>query len=101
MAMPLMEGVPPEQANAWLANLVAQVATRPGALDKTLFELQARDWSSDPVKPVSDDQLADWIRELQWQGVRHFGYYPDDVHQQQPGLDMVRSRLSNAWSPQP
>lgn len=101
MAMPLMEGVPPEQANAWLANLVAQVATRPEALDKTLFELQARDWSSDPVKPVSDDQLADWIRELQWQGVRHFGYYPDDVHQQQPGLDMVRSRLSNAWSPQP
>lgn len=101
MAMPLMEGVPAAQSNAWLANLVAQVAARPGALDKTLFELQARDWSSDPVKPVSDDQLADWIRVLQWQGVRHFGYYPDDVHQQQPDLDMVRSRLSNAWSPQP
>jgi biofilm PGA synthesis lipoprotein PgaB len=41
MAMPLMESVPADESDAWLTRLVNAVAARPGALDKTIFELQA------------------------------------------------------------
>ncbi|WP_016680889.1 poly-beta-1,6-N-acetyl-D-glucosamine N-deacetylase PgaB, partial [Yersinia pestis] len=45
MAMPLMEKVPLSESNEWLAELVNKVAQRPGALEKTVFELQSKDWT--------------------------------------------------------
>lgn len=101
MAMPLMEGVPLKESDAWLAALVAKIAERPGALERTLFELQARDWSSTPNRPVSGEQLRSWIRTLQWHGVRHYGYYPDDFHNDQPLLKTIRPAIANSWSPLP
>lgn len=99
MAMPLMEGVPVEASEAWLVSLVRKIAARPGALDRTLFELQARDWSAEDNPPVSGELLRRWIRTLQWHGVRHYGYYPDDFHNNQPPLEVIRPAISNAWSP--
>lgn len=99
MAMPLMEGVSEEQSEAWLAELVQEVARRPGALEKTVFELQARDWRAGREKPIDDALLVRWMRALQWQGVRHFGYYPDDFISNQPSVDVIRPAISNAWSP--
>lgn len=101
MAMPLMEGVAETQANAWLDSLVQQVSKRPGALQRTVFELQARDWRRNPAQPVDAQVLAQWMRRLQWHGVRHFGYYPDDFHNDQPRLHRIRPALSNAWYPLP
>lgn len=101
MAMPLMEGVEAQQANAWLDQLVQQIARRPGALQRTVFELQARDWRSGSQGPIDSQLLAQWMRRLQWQGVRHFGYYPDDFHSDQPRLQTIRPVLSNAWYPLP
>jgi poly-beta-1,6-N-acetyl-D-glucosamine N-deacetylase len=99
MAMPLMEGVAPRDAERWLASLVQEVAKRPGALDRTVFELQARDWRGEQSRPIDSRVLARWMRVLQWHGVRHFGYYPDDFHLDQPALDVIAPALSNAWSP--
>ena len=101
MAMPLMEGVETAQSNAWLDRLVQQVGKRPGALERTVFELQARDWRSGHNGPVDEAQLAAWMRRLQWNGVRHFGYYPDDFLNDQPRLQRIRPALSNAWYPLP
>jgi biofilm PGA synthesis lipoprotein PgaB len=101
MAMPLMEGVAEGQVNAWLDRLVQQVSKRSGALQRTVFELQARDWRTNPAPPVDSQVLAQWMRRLQWQGVRHFGYYPDDFHNDQPRLHSIRPALSNAWFPTP
>jgi biofilm PGA synthesis N-glycosyltransferase PgaC len=78
MAMPLMESVPADESDAWLTRLVKAVAARPGALDKTIFELQARDWDQKPQRAVADSQLAQWMRVLQLNGVKNYGYYPDD-----------------------
>ena len=44
MAMPLMENVSRADSGRWLDQLVGKVAAYPGALDKTVFELQAVDW---------------------------------------------------------
>ncbi|KAG1187289.1 hypothetical protein G6F35_014478 [Rhizopus arrhizus] len=51
MAMPLMENVPKGKENAWLDAMVDAVARRPGALGKTVFELQSRDWRAGPGQP--------------------------------------------------
>ncbi|MGB6007136.1 poly-beta-1,6-N-acetyl-D-glucosamine N-deacetylase PgaB [Castellaniella sp.] len=99
MAMPLMEGVPAAQSSAWIKRLVAAVGQYPGALDHTVFELQARDWSA-PRQPAVDTRiLAGWMRQLLQAGARNFGYYPDDFVQNQPVLNAIRPAISNAWYP--
>lgn len=99
MAMPLMESVPADESDAWLARLVKAVAMRPGALDKTIFELQARDWDRKPQRAVSDSQLAQWMRVLQLNGVKNYGYYPDDFINNQPDISRIRPVFSSYWYP--
>ncbi|HBH7069033.1 TPA: poly-beta-1,6-N-acetyl-D-glucosamine N-deacetylase PgaB [Enterobacter cloacae] len=99
MAMPLMESVPVDESNAWLTRLVNAVAARPGALDKTIFELQARDWDQKPQRAVSDSQLAQWMRVLQLNGVKNYGYYPDDFLNNQPDISRIRPEFSSYWYP--
>lgn len=105
MAMPLMENVAPGKENAWLDELVDAVARRPGALSRTVFELQSRDWRTGPDRPeatpVDTVVLAGWMRRLQLRGARSFGYYPDDFSQDQPRLQDIRPALSEAWYPIP
>ena len=99
MAMPLMESVPADESDAWLTRLVNAVAARPGALDKTIFELQARDWDRKPQRAVSDSQLAQWMRVLQLNGVKNYGYYPDDFINNQPDISRIRPVFSSYWYP--
>ncbi|MCU6384961.1 poly-beta-1,6-N-acetyl-D-glucosamine N-deacetylase PgaB [Enterobacter quasiroggenkampii] len=99
MAMPLMESVPADESDAWLARMVKAVAMRPGALDKTIFELQARDWDRKPQRAVSDSQLAQWMRVLQLNGVKNYGYYPDDFINNQPDISRIRPVFSSYWYP--
>ncbi|WP_110915155.1 poly-beta-1,6-N-acetyl-D-glucosamine N-deacetylase PgaB [Enterobacter roggenkampii] len=99
MAMPLMESVPADESDAWLTRLVKAVAARPGALDKTIFELQARDWDGKPQRAVSDSQLAQWMRVLQLNGVKNYGYYPDDFINNQPDISRIRPVFSSYWYP--
>ncbi|MBV7404665.1 poly-beta-1,6-N-acetyl-D-glucosamine N-deacetylase PgaB [Enterobacter sp. ENT03] len=101
MAMPLMENVPPEQADAWLDSLVNRVARIPGALDKTVFELQARDWrKTGEHADISGEQLADWMRQLKLSGAKNYGYYPDDFLNDQPEMSAIRPTFSSYWYPQ-
>lgn len=101
MAMPYMEQVPAGQENAWLDRMVDTIAQRPGALRRTVFELQARDWRAPAARPVDSAVLAGWMQRLQRRGARNFGYYPDDFHNNQPRLEVIRPALSNAWYPAP
>ncbi|MGV2909751.1 poly-beta-1,6-N-acetyl-D-glucosamine N-deacetylase PgaB [Achromobacter sp. AGC25] len=103
MAMPLMENVPKGRENAWLDSMVDAVARRPGALGKTVFELQSRDWRAGPGQPegapVDTAVLAGWMQRLQRRGALSFGYYPDDFSQDQPRLQSIRPAISEAWYP--
>ncbi|THC30028.1 poly-beta-1,6-N-acetyl-D-glucosamine N-deacetylase PgaB [Enterobacter sp. AD2-3] len=99
MAMPLMESISADESDAWLTRLVKAVATRPGALDKTIFELQSRDWDKKPQRAVSDSQLAQWMRVLQLNGVKNYGYYPDDFINNQPDISRIRPVFSSYWYP--
>ncbi|WP_407320156.1 poly-beta-1,6-N-acetyl-D-glucosamine N-deacetylase PgaB [Klebsiella quasipneumoniae] len=99
MAMPLMESVPIDASQAWLTRLVQTVARHPGALKKTIFELQARDWSRRQHNAIPDQQLADWMRLLRLNGVKNYGYYPDDFINNQPDISRIRPQFSSWWYP--
>ena len=99
MAMPLMEGQELKSSNAWLEKLVATVKARPGALEKTVFELQAKDWRTQAAPDLSAEQLAQWMGVLKRQGVTSFGYYPDNFLENSPDLKTIRPALSNQWNP--
>jgi biofilm PGA synthesis lipoprotein PgaB len=100
MAMPLMEDVPPRDAEAWLRRIVATVATRPLGLKRTIFELQAVDWrkhSDEPDRKIPTEILGHEMRLLAGLGALNFGYYPDDFVADQP----VAKRLHRDFSLQP
>lgn len=99
MAMPLMESVAPAQTHDWLAQLVRTVAARPGALNKTIFELQAKDWNQRAQNAVPDAQLVEWMQILQLNGVKNHGYYPDDFIENQPDIARIRPAFSSYWYP--
>jgi len=99
MAMPLMEGQSHRQSGAWLEKLVGTVKARPGALKRTVFELQARDWTQKPAADLKAEQMADWMGRLKRQGVTNFGYYPDNFLENSPDLQTVRPELSTKWNP--
>jgi biofilm PGA synthesis lipoprotein PgaB len=90
MAMPYMENA--EHPETWLRELAKKVIATPGGLDRTIFELQTRDWRDG--KPVPDATLAAQWSMLHRMGARHLAWYPDDFLNDQPGLDVSRNALS-------
>jgi biofilm PGA synthesis lipoprotein PgaB len=81
MAMPAMENIPDRKSDDWLKHLVATVATRPGALQRTIFELQSVNWrhkAGGDDGYISTEILGAQMRLLTRAGAMNFGYYPDD-----------------------
>jgi biofilm PGA synthesis lipoprotein PgaB len=95
MAMPYMEKAKDPQQ--WLSTLVDTVKTYPEAMKKTIFELQAVDWRTS--QKIPDDVLEKQMRLLMRKGAVQFGYYPDDVMQNKPGLKMLKRTLSLETAP--
>ena len=82
MAMPLMEGA--TDPDRFLDALMRAVSAQPQGLQRTVFELQARDWRT--RTPVPPRTFIGWIRRLELGGALHIGYYPDDMHADVPRL---------------
>ena len=90
MAMPYMEkATNPVQ---WLKDLVDQTKHYPGASQKIIYELQAKNW--DTKKAIPSEELRDWMRMLRVRGALNFGYYPDDPFVNHPNMDVIRRELS-------
>lgn len=90
MAMPYMENA--ESPMPWLRNLVQEIAKQPGALQKTVFELQSIDWRS--YSKVDSHELAGQMKFLQLQRALNFGYYPDDFMSDSPSFDVIKPYFS-------
>ncbi len=96
MAMPLLEDAANEQR--FYAALVAAVAKRPGAFERTVFQLQTVDWRQGN-EPLSSVDLRKQMRDLQGQGVRNLAYYPDDFLQNHPDVNDLMQGISLADQP--
>lgn len=97
MAMPHMEKA--GQPLPWLRELFARVARHPGALERTVFELQTREWNTG--RPISATELQAKVRLLHQLGARHIAYYPDDLFHDQPPLQQMRPVFSARTAPAP
>ncbi|HEY8102738.1 MAG TPA: poly-beta-1,6-N-acetyl-D-glucosamine N-deacetylase PgaB [Burkholderiaceae bacterium] len=95
MAMPYMEGA--QDPDKWLLQLINKVKIVPGALSKTVFELQSRDWKTQ--QSISATTLAAQLRQLHLNGARSFGYYPDDFLRNEPDEAILKPVLSVEASP--
>ncbi|SOD50657.1 biofilm PGA synthesis lipoprotein PgaB [Pseudoxanthomonas wuyuanensis] len=91
MAMPWMEGAH-RRPQAWMRELTAAVRQHDPRFEKTLFELQTVDWRK--RRPIPGKTLQALVRQLQADGVRHLGWYPDDFIGDQPRLQDARGSLS-------
>ncbi len=97
MAMPYMEKA--AQPQIWLDQLVRTVSKTPGALKKTVFELQSVDWEK--KSPLAPELLRDQMRQLQISGALNFGYYPDDFVRGLPDAATIAPAFSLREHPRP
>ena len=95
LAMPYLERAP--QPQPWLKRLAARVAMLPGAMARTVFELQTRDWRS--KTPLDDKQLAADMATLRRAGAVNYGYYPDDMVNGHPAVTVIKPQLSLRSNP--
>lgn len=84
-AMPFMEKA--EKPDLWLSELAQKIGAQPHGFEKMVFELQTVDWNTQ--KPIPMDTFSKQISLLRKAGARHLGYYPDNVYQDQPALNVL------------
>ena len=76
-AMPYMEGAA-DHADQWMQDLIDKVAQHPLGLRRTVFELQAKDWRPENLRPMTNEIMVKQMQQLLEHGASNFGYYPDD-----------------------
>lgn len=91
LAMPNLEQASDE--GTWLRTLVERVKRHPGALAKTIFELQAVDWRHGN-RAIPSATLAEQMLLLQRLGAVNFGYYPDNFIVNQPDINELHRAMS-------
>jgi len=97
MAMPYLENA--GDADTWLQKLIERVRAYPGALNKTIFELQTVDWRNDTA--VASALLGRQMEMLQLNGAVNFGYYPDNFVSAHPDLETIFPQMSLRSFPYP
>ena len=90
MAMPRFEGYRNERK--FYRRLISAVAAEPGGLQRTTFQLQARDWARQ--RWLSGRSLRRTMQYLKSHGVQNLAYYPDDFITGQPDLKQLTRALS-------
>jgi biofilm PGA synthesis lipoprotein PgaB len=89
-AMPFMEEA--KNPNQWLTDLVKAAAKEPQGLNKTVFELQAVNWKNQ--QKIPSHVFVEQLNLLKKLGVKHIGYYPDNVYENQPPLEDLKQHFS-------
>jgi biofilm PGA synthesis lipoprotein PgaB len=91
MAMPSMENA--KNSDLWLTTLVEKAKAINNGINKTVFELQARDWKL--KRNIDAKVLRQQIQVLTKAGAKHIGYYPDDFIQNSPDIETIRPYISS------
>jgi biofilm PGA synthesis lipoprotein PgaB len=96
-AMPKMENIDDDNAEAWMQRLVVAASRRPEGLKHTIFELQSVDWRKDGDSEdhaIPTETLAAEMRFLAKQRALNFGYYPDDFVTNTPDAALLHWEFS-------
>lgn len=90
MAMPYLENA--KNPQRWLKRLVRAAAQMDPKLERTIFELQSKDWRTQKDIPAA--VLVKQMELLQLNGAMNYGYYPDDFIRGLPHLETIRLGIS-------
>jgi len=90
MAMPYMEQA--KKPNLWLQELQTKVKQSGIAAQKIIFELQAVDWRNS--RAIKTETLVAQMQNIVRGGHLNLAYYPDDVHSNNPRLEVIRQGMS-------
>lgn len=96
MVMPYMEQA--EDPQKFYKDMVAKVKAVPHGISHAVFELQSVDWRKDDA-PLPPNELPDTIRMLYGMGVKHVGYYPDNVFTNTPDAALLKPVLDSKVNP--
>ncbi len=91
-AMPYMENAPDH--SYFYHDLLERVKAAPHGLEKTVFELQTKDWRSGGT-PIATTILAQTVCMLYGWGVQNLGYIPDDQFRNNPDPQVLRPALEH------
>jgi len=95
MAYPQMEGI--RRPSVWLRELVNKAKRYPKGSEKTVFKVQAYDWSRNTW--IEDGILLEEIRDILATGGRHIAYYPDNFLLDKPMAKKIRREMSTRIYP--
>jgi poly-beta-1,6-N-acetyl-D-glucosamine N-deacetylase len=95
MAYPQMETA--KKPLPWLQDLAAKALALPQAENKTIFKLQTYDWNTRTW--IEGDLLLREMRTALAGGIRHLAYYPDNLWENEPAVNVVRLEMSTRSMP--
>jgi biofilm PGA synthesis lipoprotein PgaB len=95
MAYPQMELA--EKPIPWLQRLVKKASTYPSAMDKTIFKIQTYEWKNNTW--IDSQLLLKEMRSILSAGGRHIAYYPDNLWENGPDIDIVNLEMSDRTVP--
>jgi len=95
MAYPQMEGI--RRPSVWLRGLVNKAKRYPKGSEKTVFKVQAYDWSRNTW--IEDGILLEEIQDILATGGRHIAYYPDNFLLDKPMAKKIRREMSTRIYP--
>ncbi|WP_232001371.1 poly-beta-1,6-N-acetyl-D-glucosamine N-deacetylase PgaB [Neisseria canis] len=81
-----------KEADKWVKNVAHSVKKTGLPLDKTILELQARNWQSG--QPVPAEELVQWMDDLKKEGIKNIAYAPDDFVNNRPEINIVKPAFS-------
>jgi biofilm PGA synthesis lipoprotein PgaB len=95
MAYPQMEKA--KKPLPWLQGLAEKALASPLAGNKTIFKLQTYDWNTGTW--IEGDLLLREMRTALAAGIRHLAYYPDNLWEGEPAVNIVRLEMSTRNTP--
>ncbi len=90
MTYPIMEGA--KYPSRWLKGLVRVAKSTPDGKEKTVFKVQTYDWNNNVW--IGGKRVLGWLRDILAAGGRHLAYYPDNLWEDQPPLQLIKLEMS-------
>jgi len=81
----------------WYKALVERARNFPSGPEKSVFKVQTYDWEKEAW--LGDEIIIKGIRQILAAGGHHVAYYPDNVWENKPGLDVMKLEMSTRKFP--
>lgn len=89
-----------KSATKWLQQLAGYITRLTAANDKTSVQLETQYIHGDTTHSADVKDIANWMELLQLNGVRNYGYKPNDFLTNKEHVHVIRPEFSTNWYPE-